>query len=89
MKDFKWIDWNVDHIARHGVAPEEAEWVVNHARRPCPERAGEGKFAVRGQTQGGEYLFVLFAVEPDGRVFVITARASTDHEKRQLHRRRR
>ena len=26
--EFRWNEWNVEHIAIHGVEPEEAEWVV-------------------------------------------------------------
>ena len=83
MYDFKWVDWNVNHIALHGVTPDEAEWVVNHARRPYPRRHGGGKFEVRGQTLAGDYLLVVFAVEPDARLFVITARPLNENEKRQ------
>jgi len=36
MYDFRWIAWNVDHIAEHGFAPDEAEQVVNHAPRGYP-----------------------------------------------------
>ena len=87
--DFKWIEWNVDHIARHEVEPYEAEWVVEQRRRPYPERAGEGKYLVRGQTESGRFLEVIYAIEADDRIFVITARPLTDNEKRQFRRRHR
>jgi uncharacterized DUF497 family protein len=86
--DFKWIEWNIDHIARHGVEPEEAEWVVNHAHRPYPERTARDKYVVRGQTETGQYLEVVYVIEPDDRVFVITARPLKDNEKRRYRRRR-
>ena len=41
---FRWNDWNIEHIAEHGVSPEEAEWVVDHARRPYPELREENKW---------------------------------------------
>jgi hypothetical protein len=40
---FRWNDWNRDHIAMHGVAPEEAEYVVDHASAPYPEQIGDDK----------------------------------------------
>jgi hypothetical protein len=45
---FRWNDWNRDHIADHGVLPEEAEYVVNRAAAPYPEFIGDGKWRVRG-----------------------------------------
>ena len=88
MKDFKWIDWNVDHIARHGIWPEEAEWVVEQARQPYPERIGAYKYRIRGQSEAGAYLEVLYTIDPDDRIFVITARPLSERERRQFRRRR-
>ncbi|HEY3242878.1 MAG TPA: hypothetical protein VGM03_05950 [Phycisphaerae bacterium] len=47
--NFRWNEWNRHKVAIHNVEPEEAEYVVNHARRPFPMRAGRDKFVVRGQ----------------------------------------
>jgi hypothetical protein len=33
---FAWDEWNTDHIAEHDILPEEAEYVVRHARDPFP-----------------------------------------------------
>jgi len=85
---FRWNDWNRDHIAEHGVLPEEAEYLVNHAQRPYPEYIGNGKWRVRGQTAGGRYLQTVFVIEDDC-YYVIHARGLTDTEKHQLRRRRR
>lgn len=88
MYDFRWIRWNVEHIARHGVTPEEAEYVVNHAKPPFPQRIDDEKRIVWGQTRNGTYLQVIYLIDPDGTVFVIHARRLTDKQKRQLRRRR-
>jgi hypothetical protein len=32
--EFRWNEWNIDHIAKHGVDVVEAAYVVSHARRP-------------------------------------------------------
>ncbi len=55
-----WDDWNIDHIAKHGVVPEEAQEVVASAKRPFPKDQGNGKFLVRGRTAQGRFLQVIF-----------------------------
>jgi uncharacterized DUF497 family protein len=77
--------WN--HIDRHGISTREAEYVVNTARRPYPQRTDNDKFLVWGATFAGEHLQVVYAIEPDDRVFVIHARPLTDREKRRYRRR--
>jgi len=85
---FRWNDWNRDHIAVHGVSPQEAEFVINRASPPYPEFIGDGKWRVRGPTAAGRFLQVIFVVEDD-YYYVIHARGLSDREKRQLRRRRR
>ena len=81
--------WNEEHIGHHGIAPSEAEYVVEHARRPYPEPVGGGKWCVRGRTAAGRYVQVVFLFDPDGTVFVIHARGLNDSEKRRRRRRSR
>jgi uncharacterized DUF497 family protein len=88
MYDFRWIAWNVNHVARHGVTPAEAEYVVNQARRPFPRRIEDDKRLVWGQTADGTYLQVIYVLDPDGAVFVIHAMPMTQKQKRQFKRRR-
>ena len=85
---FRWNEWNEDHIGKHGVLPEEAEYLVNNAKPPYPENIGRGKWLVRGQSPYGRFLQVLFVIEDDC-YYVIHARGLNDREKRQLRRRRR
>jgi uncharacterized DUF497 family protein len=87
--EFRWIAWNRDHIAEHGVDPAEAEMVVRRARRPFPQQIGDDKLLVMGQGSGGRYLQVIYILDPDDTVFVIHARPLTDGEKRRYRRRRR
>ena len=86
--DFRWIEWNIDHLAKHGIAPEEAEEVVLGASGPYPRRIGGQKLAVWGPGRGGRLLQVIFVLDDDGTAFVIHARELTDREKR-IHRRKR
>lgn len=63
---FAWDDLNRDHIARHGVNPEEAEHVVRHAENPFPQSVEDDKFVVWGVTEGGRHLQVIFVFKtPD------------------------
>jgi len=63
---FAWDDWNVEHIARHGISPLEAEYVVRHAQAPWPEQKGDDKLRVWGATERGELLQVIFTLKrPD------------------------
>jgi uncharacterized protein len=84
---FRWNQHNVEHIARHGVEPEEAEYVVKHPARGFPRREGQGKYRVWGQTFAGRFLQVAYIFSPPGVVYVIHARDLTDQEKRRLRRR--
>jgi hypothetical protein len=55
-----WIDWNIEHIGRHGVLPEEAQYIVDHPAKGYPQQIGDGKILVRGRTLVGRYLQVIF-----------------------------
>ena len=86
---FRWNEWNVDHVAEHGVSPEEAEWVVEHARRPYPELQEESKWRVAGRGHGDRWLQVIFVFDPDDEdtAYVIHARPLTEREKKRERRR--
>jgi hypothetical protein len=55
MYEFRWNEWNVDHLAEHAMSPEDAEAIVNSAFRPYPRKIGGGKYMVRGQSPCGVY----------------------------------
>ena len=76
--DFRWNEWNEDHIASHGVLYAEAQYVVEHPARGFPRYDGNGKYRVWGQTVVGRYLQVLYLFSPPGVVYVIHARDLID-----------
>ena len=84
--EIRWIEWNLEKIAGHGVSRDEAEHVVEHARPPYPRYREDEKLLVWGPTESGRLLQVVYLLEPDDAVFVIHARPLTDNEKRR-HRR--
>jgi hypothetical protein len=56
--DFRWVAWNTEHIAAHGVGPGEVEELVETARSPFPRRIEDDKWLVWGSTSGGRLLQV-------------------------------
>jgi uncharacterized DUF497 family protein len=59
---FYWDQWNTQHIAQHGVGPDEAEDVVRGARPPFPRQMGHDKVLVRGPTRTGRQLQVIYVL---------------------------
>lgn len=89
--DFDWEDANVDHIARHGVTPTEAEDAVLDSRRiPAVARSTltEQRIGIVGMTVTARLLFVAFT-ERHEMIRVITAYDATERQRRQYRRRRR
>jgi uncharacterized DUF497 family protein len=84
---FRWNQWNIEHIAEHGVSPEEAEWVVEHARRPYPNAREDGKRLVVGRGHGDRWVQVVYIYDPEDVVYVIHARPLRNHEKHRVRRR--
>lgn len=83
IHDFVWPDDRVEHIARHGVTPEEVEEVCfgeSFVRRA--KSHGENPvYYVMGQTVSGRYLFCVIIRFSDGRGYPVTAREMTAKEK--------
>jgi len=82
---FRWIEWNLDHATKHGVAVAECEQVV---RAGTYRRAGDGKYRAVGRGAGGRWLQVVFALTVDDEVFVIHSRPLTEIEKHRERRRK-
>jgi hypothetical protein len=73
-----------------GVEPSEAEYVVLHARPPYPQKIGDGKWRVWGQSDHGRYLQVISLHDRGAQtIYIIHARPLTDREMRRRRRRKR
>jgi hypothetical protein len=46
--EFRWNAWNVEHIARHGIGPAEAQYIVGRARGSLRRERGDGKYLAMG-----------------------------------------
>ncbi len=88
---FDWDGANIEHIAEHGVSPDEAEEALLDARRiPAASYgvADERRRAVIGVTETGRLLIVVYTRRRN-MIRVITASDASDAAKRQYRRRRR
>ena len=84
---FRWIEWNRDHIGEHGVDCGEAEKVIEEAKAPFPRKIEEDKWLVVDRGRGGRFLQVIYVVDPDKTVFIIHARPISEREKKKYRRR--
>ena len=83
-----WTTWEVEHIAAHGVTPQEVEEVLLPPYRM--ERLDADVQALWGQTLAGRFLFVLVTESIRGqRLFVVTARDMEANEVSRYRRARR
>jgi len=89
MREFRWIRWNIAKCLKHGIDPLDAEYVIEHAARPFPQRIEEDKRLVWGQAEDGTFIQVIYVLDPDDTVFVIHAMWMTEKQKRQYRRRKR
>jgi len=82
---FIWPPDRIEHIARHGVTPEEVEevcWGKSFVQRAKSE-GDNPVYYVLGQTAAGRYLFCVMIRFPDGNGYPVTAREMTTKEKRR------
>ena len=76
-----WDAWNVAHIARHRVRPEEVEEVCHD--QPMTSETYKGRLRVVGLTRSGRILTVILAPTPEpGVYYPITARPADRKERR-------
>jgi hypothetical protein len=76
-----WDSWNVAHIARHDVTPEEVEEVCHS--EPVVQIGNKGRSLVFGPTLAGRMLTVVLDPEPpdEGVYYPVTARPASRRER--------
>lgn len=83
--EIRWTEASEAHIAKHCVAPEEVEQMLNN--RPQWVLGGEPDVTLRyATTDAGRHLLAVFAEALDGRLYVVTAREMTLKERRNFRR---
>jgi hypothetical protein len=83
MLTFRWNDWNLDHVTRHGVSVIESENVIRRASPPWPHRTGVGKWMVEGRGQGDRPIRVVYLIDPDKTIYIIHAMPLTTRRRRR------
>lgn len=70
--EFLWTDEIAEHLAEHGVSPEEFVYVVN-----APDRRSESRSSGRpccwGETNEGRYLFCVYEYLDELTIIPVTA----------------
>jgi uncharacterized protein len=75
-----WDAWNVGHIARHAVLPEDVEQVCHS--NPVVQAGKKGRLLVLGPTGDGRVLAVILDPEPDAGIYYpVTARPASRRER--------
>lgn len=80
IKNLIWDEWNIEHIARHNVKPQEVEQVC--ASKHLLNKWKREIYRVIGQTTTGRYLTIFLAPRSRQNYYPVTARDSTLREKR-------
>ena len=75
-----WDEWNLEHIARHGVTRDEAMEVCGG--RFIVLRCYAGRFIVVGQSADGRAMSIVIEPEDEWKYYVVTARSSSRSERR-------
>ena len=82
FREFRWTPDREEHIAKHGVTPDEVEQVL-FGRPIYADDQRDGVTVVLGRSSSGRYLFVAVLREDhQGLAFVLTARSMNEKEKR-------
>jgi uncharacterized DUF497 family protein len=85
---FDWDEASEEHIALHGVTPEEAEEALTDTHRvgaPAYNTPNERRQAALGATLDGRVLYVVYTLRR-GAVRVVTARDVIPAERRRYRR---
>jgi len=87
IEELIWPEDRVEHIARHGVQPEEVEEVCfgDALVQRAKSRGKSPVYYVLGETSSGRHLFCAIIQFPGGKGFPVTARLMTRKEKKRYN----
>ncbi len=80
LRSITWSQESEDHIARHGVMPNEVEEVFYGRPRLTVRGRGETT-EVYGQTYAGRYMQIVYRIGLTNDVDIVTARQMTTNEQ--------
>ncbi len=82
-----WDDWNVPHISRHDVTPDEVE-AACHAEPVLYRYSDKERLMLLGETPTGRVLAIVIGPVPDeepGTYYPFTARPADRRERREYN----
>jgi len=83
-----WDEWNVPHIARHGVTPDEVE-AACHTEPVLYRESYKDRLMFLGETPAGRVIAMVVGAVPDappGTWYCFTARPAHRTERRDYRR---
>lgn len=81
IKKLIWDKWNIAHIARHEVIPDEVEFACHND--PLVQKGKKGRLLIIGQTSKQRWLTVILdAEEEKGIYYPVTARTASKKERK-------
>jgi uncharacterized DUF497 family protein len=85
IDELVWTEDRIEHIARHGVTPEEFEEVCfsSSLTLRAKSKGTNPVYYILGQTFSGRYLFCVVIQFPNGKGYPVTSRQMTKKEKRR------
>lgn len=88
IHELVWSEDRIEHIARHGIEPEEVEDVCFGEPLVLRARSSGSNpvYQVLGRTQNGRYLLCIVIAFPGGRGYPVTARPMTKRERQRFQR---
>ncbi len=83
IKKLVWDDWNINHIAQHGVIPEEVEQVGSSD--PMIQQGKKSRLAITGITKAGKMITVILDPEPEEEVYYVITAYPTNKKYRRIY----
>ncbi len=80
-----WDTWNIQHIRRHHIVPDEVE-AVCHSDSVVLRGQQKGRLVVIGTTEEERLLGVVLEAKGHGRYYPITAYEADSHDTELYHR---
>lgn len=77
-----WNEWNIEHIARHGLTPAEVEEAC--AGFHIATDTYKERLLLTGTTQAGQAITIVLDEVEEGRYFPVTARPASRRERQVL-----
>lgn len=86
FKKYDWDDANIEHIAKHGVTPQEVEEACFN--EPFILKARKTRYLVYGRSDNGRYLFMVTAHRAKEAARIVTARDMNASEHKLYNKKR-